>query len=62
MFELTYRCNFRCIHCYNSDEQKMIKPKDELKTKEIFKIMEELRDLGGFYFYFFAFDFYDLFD
>ena len=49
MFELTYRCNFRCIHCYNTDEQKSVKPQGELKTKDIFNILEQLRDLGGFY-------------
>lgn len=49
IFELTYRCNFRCIHCYNTDEQKRLKPQGELKTKDIFNILEQLRDLGGFY-------------
>lgn len=49
MFELTYRCNFKCIHCYNTDEQKGTRPEDELKTKEIFNILEQLRNLGCFY-------------
>lgn len=49
MFELTYRCNFRCIHCYITDEQKKSKLKDELKTKDIFTILEQLKDLGTFY-------------
>lgn len=49
MFELTYRCNFRCIHCYNTLEQKKSKPEEELKTKDIFNILEQLRDLGVFY-------------
>lgn len=49
MFELTYRCNFKCIHCYNTDEQRKIKPEDELTTKQVFNILEQLRDLGCFY-------------
>ena len=28
MLELTYRCNFRCIHCYISDQQKKAKPEE----------------------------------
>lgn len=49
MFELTYRCNFRCIHCYITEEQKSSRLKEELETKDIFNILEQLRDLGGFY-------------
>lgn len=49
MFELTYRCNFKCVHCYNTDIYKKSTPLDELKTKEIFNILEQLRDIGCFY-------------
>jgi radical SAM protein with 4Fe4S-binding SPASM domain len=49
MFELTYRCNFRCLHCYNTEEQKRTNPDNELKTKEVFNILKQLRDLGCFY-------------
>lgn len=49
IFELTYRCNFKCIHCYNSNEQKEAKSQDELKTKEVFAILRQLKDLGGLY-------------
>ncbi len=49
MFELTYRCNFQCIHCYLTDEQKRSSPREELKTEDIFNILEQLRDLGCFY-------------
>jgi len=48
MFELTYRCNFSCLHCYNSDGQKAAKPKDELTTEEIFRIIDEIRSLNCF--------------
>jgi radical SAM protein with 4Fe4S-binding SPASM domain len=43
MFELTYRCNFRCPHCYVEGS-----PKDEreLTTQEVFLIIDQLRDMG----------------
>jgi len=46
MFELTYRCNFNCKHCYvplNYQKRK------ELKTKEIFSILDQLAELNCFY-------------
>lgn len=46
LFELTYRCNFRCIHCYNSQEQKKMKLEEELTTKQIFDILRQLKDSG----------------
>lgn len=48
MFELTYRCNFLCRHCYVPSSFKE-KHKKELKTKEIFSILEQLKDIGCFY-------------
>jgi radical SAM protein with 4Fe4S-binding SPASM domain len=49
MFELTYRCNFKCVHCYITDEHKKSTPADELNTNEIFNILEQLRDIGCFF-------------
>jgi len=46
MFELTYRCNFSCKHCYVPLKYQKYK---ELKTKEIFLILDQLADLGCFY-------------
>lgn len=53
MFELTYRCNFNCVHCYvpfkyraQSTEHRAEKILD---TKQVFSILEQLRDLGCFY-------------
>jgi MoaA/NifB/PqqE/SkfB family radical SAM enzyme len=46
MFELTYRCNFFCRHCYVPSHYRKYK---ELKTKEIFSILDQLRDIGCFY-------------
>ena len=46
MFELTYRCNFRCKHCY---VPKSYRKAGELKTKDVFSILDQLRDIGCFY-------------
>jgi len=47
MFELTYRCNFDCKHCYVPLNYR--RKSSELKTKEVFFILEQLRDIGCFY-------------
>ncbi len=48
IFELTYRCHFRCRHCYvPASYQK--KARVELTTKEVFSILDQLKDLGCFY-------------
>lgn len=46
MFELTYRCNFHCQHCY---VPKSYRRRGELKTKEVFSVLDELKDIGCFY-------------
>lgn len=46
MFELTYRCNFRCRHCYIPCHYKN---SEELNTREVFLILEQLRDAGCLY-------------
>jgi radical SAM protein with 4Fe4S-binding SPASM domain len=48
MFELTYRCNFKCKHCYVPEDHKK-KVTDELKRSEIFSILDQLCDIGCFY-------------
>ena len=48
MFELTYRCNFNCRHCYIPQNYRK-KTKEELKTKELFSILDQLKDIGCFY-------------
>jgi radical SAM protein with 4Fe4S-binding SPASM domain len=48
--ELLQNCNLACKHCYNFDRskpQEVIKTKTPLSTKEIFKILEELSELGA---------------
>ena len=47
MFELTYQCNFYCKHCYVPQSYR--KKKGELKTKEVFFILDQLADIGCFY-------------
>lgn len=47
MFELTYRCNFYCKHCYLPASYR--KKKGELKTKEVFSILDQLAAIGCFY-------------
>ena len=47
MFELTYRCNFHCKHCYVPQSYR--RKKGELKTKEVFFILDQLKDIGCFY-------------
>jgi radical SAM protein with 4Fe4S-binding SPASM domain len=44
MFELTYRCNFNCVHCYIPPRQRT--ENNELDTKQVFGILDELCDLG----------------
>jgi len=48
MFELTYRCNFKCKHCYVPESYKK-KAKQELKTKGIFSTLDQLADIGCLY-------------
>lgn len=48
MFELTYGCNFKCPHCYIPDGYKN-KKDAELKTGDVFLILDQLADIGCFY-------------
>lgn len=51
--ELTYACNEACIHCYNPNspreggfEAHKQQPKGELETKEYFKLLDGLYNMG----------------
>jgi MoaA/NifB/PqqE/SkfB family radical SAM enzyme len=46
MFELTYRCNFRCRHCYIPAAYKKLYARGELSTKEVFIVLDQLKDAG----------------
>ena len=41
--ELTYRCNFRCVHCYNTTHGGAA---TELTTEEWFDALDQLADMG----------------
>lgn len=43
-FNITNRCNFKCIHCYNNSGEN-IGIKEELNLKEITKALEELKKI-----------------
>ena len=43
MFELTYRCNLKCVHCYLPGSRI---EKEELNTEQVLKILDQLRDIG----------------
>ncbi len=45
LFELTYKCNFNCVHCYIPRGGR----NKELNTNKVFSILEQLRDLGCFH-------------
>jgi radical SAM protein with 4Fe4S-binding SPASM domain len=47
MFELTYRCNFKCKHCYVPHKYRF--KYGELNTKGVFKVLDQLKDAGCFY-------------
>lgn len=43
-FNVTNRCNFRCIHCcFNSGETLL----DEFSIKKIKEVLRDFRELGG---------------
>lgn len=41
-FEITFKCNLRCVHCYIPDYS----GRDEMSTAEIARILSEAADLG----------------
>jgi radical SAM protein with 4Fe4S-binding SPASM domain len=43
MFELTYGCNLRCVHCYNPTHRAL---PQELTTTEVCSIVSQIADLG----------------
>jgi len=45
-WELTCRCNLRCVMCYTDCFNRPDKIQDELPTNEIIRIMDELAEAG----------------
>jgi MoaA/NifB/PqqE/SkfB family radical SAM enzyme len=53
MWEMTYRCNERCVHCFNpgaahSPDQKPNRNTDELSFEEAKQLLDELHEAGVF--------------
>ncbi|OGX15741.1 MAG: hypothetical protein A2166_03180 [Omnitrophica WOR_2 bacterium RBG_13_41_10] len=52
MFEITYKCNLKCRHCYvvptaiNEHRESRIEHRNELNAKEIFYILDQLTEAG----------------
>jgi len=44
-FELTYKCNFNCVHCFTA----LAPEKMELSTKEALSILDQMREIGIFH-------------
>jgi radical SAM protein with 4Fe4S-binding SPASM domain len=44
LFELTYRCNLRCVHCYIVRAKKR-----EISTRQAFEVLRQLREAGCLY-------------
>ncbi|MFA7115123.1 MAG: radical SAM protein [Candidatus Omnitrophota bacterium] len=45
LFEITYKCNFNCVHCYNVKNNK----RKEIKTDEVKQILKQLARAGCFH-------------
>lgn len=46
-FELTRRCNFRCVHCYLGDQESIRKHRQqEMDTTSIIKLIDEMASAG----------------
>ena len=43
-FDITYRCNERCVHCYLDHDDH-----GEMTTAEIKRVLDELADAGNFF-------------
>lgn len=53
LFELSYRCNFNCVHCYippeDRNQKRETRRQKELTAKEVFSILGQLKDKGCFH-------------
>ena len=41
--EITYRCNFQCVQCYNPKMKRLEGDKREMSTEELIKLIAELK-------------------
>lgn len=44
-FDVTYRCNFRCKHCYNASSAENCFINDELSDEEVLSFMEDIAQM-----------------
>jgi radical SAM protein with 4Fe4S-binding SPASM domain len=45
-FQITDRCNYECVHCYQEHREDAAAKRDELTTAEIVRIFDELAEAG----------------
>jgi MoaA/NifB/PqqE/SkfB family radical SAM enzyme len=45
-FELTYRCNLKCIHCYITDDDPY---QEEMPVDSWIQTIHELKEIGAIY-------------
>jgi radical SAM protein with 4Fe4S-binding SPASM domain len=45
-FQITDRCNYECVHCYQEHRETAEAKRDELTTAEIIRIFDELAEAG----------------
>jgi len=48
LFELTYRCNFQCVHCYIPASERAGFAYKELSTRAVCNILDQLQEIGCF--------------
>lgn len=48
LLEITYRCNYNCMHCLVPDESRKGTDKEELTTEEIKRLLDELSEMKTF--------------
>jgi radical SAM protein with 4Fe4S-binding SPASM domain len=48
--EVTFRCNLRCVHCYIGENRSGVPGQQEMSTKEIFHLFDQLADAGTLWF------------
>jgi len=46
VFNITNKCNFRCLHCFNRSGENL--REKELSDKEVLELMEEIKDIKPF--------------
>jgi len=45
-FQITDRCNYECVHCYQEHRDTGLAKRAELTTAEVIRVLDELADAG----------------